>query len=82
MATASASFSFQCFAMFSASGSSGFGALSRAWMLCKPGSVHLVVSRGRQPAEGGEHSPKQDGADLQRRRPLVLQDVQTDAPQL
>ena len=33
VATASCSFSFQCFAMFSASGSSGLGALNSAWML-------------------------------------------------
>ena len=33
VSTASASLVFQCFAMFSESGSSGFGALRRAWML-------------------------------------------------
>lgn len=33
VSTASASFVFQCFAIFSARGSSGLGALKRAWML-------------------------------------------------
>ena len=33
MATASFSFSFQCLATFSDSGSSGLGALSSAWIL-------------------------------------------------
>ena len=33
VSTASASFAFQCFAMLSERGSSGFGALSSAWML-------------------------------------------------
>jgi hypothetical protein len=36
VSTASASFVFQCFAMFSESGSSGFGALRSAWMLSNP----------------------------------------------
>jgi len=35
VSTASASLAFQCFATLSASGSSGFGALSNAWMLNK-----------------------------------------------
>jgi hypothetical protein len=35
VSTASASFVFQCLAIFSARGSSGFGALNRAWMLSK-----------------------------------------------
>ena len=41
MATASCSFSFQCFAMFSASGSSGLGALNSAWMLQGAKTIQL-----------------------------------------
>ena len=41
--TASASLSFQCLAMFSASGSSGLGALSSAWMLRTHGLASALV---------------------------------------
>lgn len=44
VATASASFSFQCFAILSARGSSGLGALSRAWILCR-GAGQIPFSR-------------------------------------
>ena len=67
--------------MFSASGSSGFGALSKAWMLyCKRACIWLSAAAGNP--QTSRHSPEQDGANLQSRRPLVLQDVQTDATQL
>lgn len=41
VSTASTSFVFQCLAMFSESGSSGFGALRSAWMLSKKQSQQL-----------------------------------------
>lgn len=44
VSTASASFVFQCFAMFSESGSSGFGALRSAWMLVRNNDNNLIVS--------------------------------------
>lgn len=44
VSTASASFVFQCFATFSESGSSGFGALKSAWMLkAKPSDIPTSV---------------------------------------
>lgn len=86
METASCSFSFQCFAMFSASGSSGFGALNSAWML---GAVAAALSANSatrascKSATGrGDGEPQKHRADLQRRAPLILQDVEADASQL
>ena len=51
-------------------------------LICFPRLGHVIrerivrVGRGQQGLDGEE-----DGADLQRRAPLVLQDVQADAPQ-
>jgi hypothetical protein len=42
VSTASASLAFQCFAMLSERGSSGFGALRSAWILKKKECCHKV----------------------------------------
>lgn len=44
VSTASASFVFQCLAMFSESGSSGFGALKSAWMLTRKTHATKLLS--------------------------------------
>ena len=47
VSTASASFVFQCFAIFSESGSSGFGALRRAWMLIQSSKSSKLTSKDK-----------------------------------
>jgi len=43
VSTASASLDFQCLAMFSESGSSGFGALNRAWILKNANNLIILL---------------------------------------